>query len=128
MYPASRNRVVHLELRTDNLPRACAFFTRLFGWRAETIHVGSLPYLTLGLSDQIDGGVVESETDHPMWLPYIEVTDVYEATEEARLLEASVSLAPREGPAGWRSVIEAPAGGEIGLWQPKSRARPAATG
>lgn len=127
MSPASRNRVVHLELRTDNPPRACAFFTRLFGWRAETIHIGSLSYLTLGLDDQIDGGVVESDS-RPLWLPYVEVTDVYESTEEARLLGASVSLAPREGPVGWRSVIETPAGGEIGLWQPKSRTRPAATG
>jgi len=121
MSRASSHPVVHLELRTGNLPRACAFFTRLFGWRAETIHVGSLSYLALGLSDQIDGGVVECDTDRPLWLPYIEVTDVYETTDEARHLGASVSLTPREGPAGWRSVIAAPAGAEIGLWQPKAR-------
>jgi predicted enzyme related to lactoylglutathione lyase len=28
-------------------------------------------------------------------------------------------LSPREGPAGWRSVVATPAGGEIALWQPK---------
>jgi hypothetical protein len=30
-----------------------------------------------------------------------------------------VLLAPREGPAGWRSVVRTPAGGEIAFWQPK---------
>jgi hypothetical protein len=28
-------------------------------------------------------------------------------------------LEPREGPVGWRSVVSAPAGGELGFWQPK---------
>jgi hypothetical protein len=30
-----------------------------------------------------------------------------------------VLLTPREGPAGWRSVISAPQCGELALWQPK---------
>jgi predicted enzyme related to lactoylglutathione lyase len=42
------------------------------------------------------------------------------ATDEARALGASVLLEPREGPAGWRSVLKGPAGGEIALWQPKA--------
>lgn len=121
MHPVSSDPVVHLELRTDDLPRACAFFTRVLGWRAETIHVGSLSYLALDLGGRVDGGVVECDVDRPVWLPYLEVADVYVATRKATLLGASVSLSPREGPAGWRSVIEAPAGAQIGLWQPKSR-------
>lgn len=54
-----------------------------------------------------------------MWLPYVEVADVVEATERARLLGASVLLAPREGPVGWRSIVSAPASAEIALWEPK---------
>jgi predicted enzyme related to lactoylglutathione lyase len=114
------NPMVHLELRTANLPRACAFYTGLFGWRAETVHTGSGNYLALELGDGLEGGVVEHETERPFWLPYVEVADVAEATERARLLGASVVLSPREGPAGWRSVLAAPAGGEVALWQPKS--------
>jgi hypothetical protein len=30
-----------------------------------------------------------------------------------------VLLEPREGPAGWRSVVATPAGGEIAFWQQK---------
>jgi len=30
-----------------------------------------------------------------------------------------VLFEPREGPAGWRSVVSTPAGGEIAFWQQK---------
>jgi predicted enzyme related to lactoylglutathione lyase len=112
--------VVHLELHTANLPRACAFYTRLFGWRAEQIVTGGRSYVALGLGEGVEGGVVECETHSPLWLPYVEVPEIEAATERARALGAAVPLEPREGPAGWRSVVAGPAGGEIGLWQPKS--------
>lgn len=118
--PAPTNPTVHLELHTGNLPCAVAFYTRLFGWHAETIEVGSSSYLGLELGDGIDGGVVECGTERPLWLPYVEVADIAEATERARLLGASVRLEPREGPAGWRSVLSSPTGAEVALWQPKS--------
>jgi predicted enzyme related to lactoylglutathione lyase len=118
----SRNAVVHLELHTGNLARASAFYHELFSWRAETIHAGGGSYEALELGDRIGGGVVECDTSHPLWLPYVEVADISEATGHARLLGASVTLDPREGTAGWRSVLDVPAGGEIALWQPKARA------
>ena len=123
MTPDCKHPVVHLELHTGNLARACAFYTRLFGWRAETIDASCGSYLALELGGEIDGGVVECATERPLWLPYVEVLDVARATERARLLGASVPLEPREGPAGWRSVVSAPAGAEIALWQPKARAQ-----
>jgi predicted enzyme related to lactoylglutathione lyase len=117
MSPASP--VVHLELHTGNLARACAFYTRLFGWRVEQINVDCGSYLTLELGNGIGGGIVERDTDRSLWLPYVEVADVAAATERASLLGAKVLLDPREGPAGWRSVLAAPAGAELALWQPK---------
>ncbi len=115
------NPVVHLELNTGNLPRACAFYTQLFGWRAEMIHLGSGSYVGLELGANLEGGVAERESDTSLWLPYVEVADVAAMTERARALGASVPLEAREGPAGWRSVLEAPHGGEIALWQPKAQ-------
>jgi predicted enzyme related to lactoylglutathione lyase len=122
------NPVVHLELQTGNLPRACAFYTRLFGWQAERLEVGRGSYLALALGAAIDGGVVERDTERSLWLPYVEVADIDAATAHARELGAAVLLGPREGPAGWRAVVAAPASAEIALWQPKmsrlSRGRP----
>jgi hypothetical protein len=111
--------VVHLELHTGNLPRACGFYTQLFGWRAERVDAACGSYLTLDLGNGIEGGIVEHDTEHALWLPYVEVGDVDDVTERARRLGATVPLEPREGPAGWRSVIAAPAGAAVALWQPK---------
>jgi predicted enzyme related to lactoylglutathione lyase len=117
------NPVVHLELHTGNLPGACAFYTRMFGWRTETIHTEGGSYHALELGDRLDGGVAECGTRRPLWLPYVEVADVAAVTERAQALGAAVPLAPREGPAGWRSVIASPAGGEIAVWQSKALRR-----
>jgi predicted enzyme related to lactoylglutathione lyase len=106
-------------LRTTDLPAACSFYTELFGWRAASVRAAAASYLTLDLGSGVAGGVVEVETGPAAWIPYVEVTDVAELTERARLLGAAVPVEPREGPAGWRSVLTVPAGGEIALWQPK---------
>jgi predicted enzyme related to lactoylglutathione lyase len=114
------SRVVHLELHTGNLPRACAFYTQLFGWTAEQVPVGQSSYLALGLGQGgFEGGVVESGTAHSLWLPYVEVDDIARSTAQARELGGKVALAPREGAAGWRAVIAAPAGAGVALWQRK---------
>ena len=39
--------------------------------------------------------------------------------DRSQRLGARVLLAPREGPAGWRSVVATPAAGEVAFWQPK---------
>jgi uncharacterized protein len=112
-------RVVHLELHTGDLGRARDFYAEACGWRHEQIRVGPGSYLALGIGSQLGGGIVECETTRPLWLPYVEVPEIAEATEHARRLGAAVLLEPREGPAGWRSVVTAPAGGELAFWQPK---------
>jgi uncharacterized protein len=114
------NPVVHLELRTANLSRACAFYTELFDWKAATVHAAGGAYLALDLACDIRGGVVERENEPAMWLPYVEVASVEDATTRAAALGAVVAVEPREGPAGWRSVLAVPAGAQIALWQPKA--------
>jgi predicted enzyme related to lactoylglutathione lyase len=114
------NPVIHLELHTGDLPAASSFYERLCGWRPERIAAARGSYLALEMGNGLGGGVVQCETRRPLWLPYVRVDDVLAATERARTLGAAVLLEPREGPAGWRSVVAAPAGGEIAFWQQKS--------
>jgi hypothetical protein len=116
------NPVVHLELHTGDLPRARATYGQLCGWRAEHVQTGSGPYMALGLGDRVGGGIVECGTRRAMWLPYVQVNEIRTAAARAREFGASVLLEPREGPAGWRTVVSTPAGGEIAFWQPKERA------
>jgi predicted enzyme related to lactoylglutathione lyase len=119
MAPPVSNPVVHLELHTGDLRGARGFYGALCGWRPERIHVDCGSYLALELGGDLGGGIVECSTARPLWLPYVEVAEIAAATERARVSGASVLLEPREGPAGWRSVVAAPAAGEIALWQPK---------
>src|SRR5438270_5527351 len=109
--------VVHLELHTPNLARACGFYTRLLGWETERVSLASAAYQRLDLGAGLSGGVVECGTTRALWLPYAEVPCVAAATERAVELGASVMMAAREGPAGWRSVIVTPDGGELSLWK-----------
>lgn len=112
--------VVHLELHTADLSGAREFYTGLCGWRPEQITVPAGSYLALEMgAGPLGGGIVECAARRPLWLPYVEVEDVREATERAQELGARVVLEPREGPAGWRGVVAAPAAGELAFWQPK---------
>jgi predicted enzyme related to lactoylglutathione lyase len=118
----SGKRVVHLELHTGDLAGARDFYAGVCGWRPERIQAPNGSYVTLEMGRRLGGGIVECAARRPIWLPYVEVTDVGEATERAQDLGASVILQPRDGPAGWRSVVAEPAAGELAFWQPKRRA------
>ena len=111
--------LAHLELHTPDGGAARAFYSELLGWRPEVIEAAERSYLALDLGDGPSGGIVECGTERALWLPYVSVPDIVVATERARELGAEVTLEPREGPAGWRSVIAVSGAGEIALWQAK---------
>ena len=111
--------VVHLELHTGDQAAASAFYARLLRWRPELVEARCGSYLALELGCGLGGGIVECATERPLWLPYVEVDQIDEQTERARQLGARVLLEPREGPAGWRSVVSTPEAGQIAFWQPK---------
>lgn len=119
MATAPSHPVVHLELHTGDMVAACAFYARLCGWRPERVECGESSYLAMAMGGGMDAGVVECNTTRPTWLPYVEVGHIGQATERARTLGAAVLLEPREGPVGWRSIIDSPTAGEIAFWQPK---------
>jgi uncharacterized protein len=119
MNPAAFNRVVHLELHTSDLAGARAFYAELCGWLPQQIDTRHGSYLALELGSRLGGGMMQCPIEAPLWLPYVEVAQIAATTERARGLGASVLLEPREGPAGWRSVVKTRSGGEIALWQSK---------
>jgi predicted enzyme related to lactoylglutathione lyase len=107
--------IVHLELHTCDLASASNFYERLLEWQAERIETPGGSYVALGLG----GGVVQCGVARAVWLPYVEVDRIERATEHARRLGAAVLVEPREGPAGWRSVVSRVDAGEVALWQSK---------
>jgi uncharacterized protein len=119
MKPGVSSAVVHLELHTGDLAAAHAFYANLCGWRPEQVETRHGSYLALDIGGGIGGGIVQCPTDRPLWLPYVEVPEIREMTDRARGLGARVLLEPREGPAGWRSVVATREAAEIAFWQPK---------
>jgi predicted enzyme related to lactoylglutathione lyase len=117
-------RLVHLELHTHDLSGASTFYHRLFGWRTERLDTRWGTYHGLALAGALGAGMVECAARRPLWLPYVQVADIEAATERGRALGATMLLEPREGPAGWRSVLASSDGGEIALWQPKRALAP----
>jgi predicted enzyme related to lactoylglutathione lyase len=115
--------VVHLELHTANVTGASALYSELCGWLPELVETDAGRYLTFEFGTALAAGVVESGVDRPIWLPYVKVERIDDATERARRLGAAVAIEPREGPLGWRSVVSTHAGGELAFWQPKGGAR-----
>ena len=112
--------VVHLELHTANLARACDFYSRVCGWRVEQVAAGARSYQAFDWAGDLPGGVVECGTVRSLWLPYVEVDGIEAATKRAERAGATVMFGPREGPAGWRSVVSVPDGAELAFWQPKA--------
>jgi predicted enzyme related to lactoylglutathione lyase len=119
MTPTRPKPLVHLELHTDNQARAIAFYSQLVSWRPERIEAAGRSYLAMDIGEGLGGGIVECGSQPALWLPYVAVPHVEQATDRAEELGATVTLQPREGPAGWRSVVSAPDAGEIALWQSK---------
>jgi predicted enzyme related to lactoylglutathione lyase len=111
--------IVHLELHTSDLAQARSLYAELLRWRPQRVDTDSGSYLALELGDRLGGGIVECDVPRALWLPYVEVDRIEHATARAAELGATVLLAPREGPAGWRSVVSTPSGGEIAFWQQK---------
>jgi predicted enzyme related to lactoylglutathione lyase len=111
--------VVHLELHTGDGAGARDFYSGVCRWHTEQVGHANGSYLALALGRGLGGGIVECQTPRPLWLPYVEVPDIAAATDRACGLGAKVMLDPREGPAGWRSVVKTAAGGEIAFWQQK---------
>jgi predicted enzyme related to lactoylglutathione lyase len=111
--------IVHLELHTSDLAQARSLYGELLSWRPDPIDTESGPYLALELGDGLGGGIVQCGTQRSVWIPYVKVDEIERVTARATELGATMLLEPREGPAGWRSVVSTPAGGEIAFWQQK---------
>jgi uncharacterized protein len=119
MTSISPSPLAHLELHTHDRAGASSYFRELLGWRSEHVEAAGREYLALDLGHGLGGGIVECGTERALWLPYVSVPDIRIATDRAERLGARVLLEPREGPAGWRSVVCVPESGEVAFWQSK---------
>lgn len=117
------NPFVHVELTTKNIEKAKEFYGKLFDWQFEIVPVGSSgTYTMIKVGDGTGGGMFQMDDAPPMWLSYVLVDNIKQATEKAKLLGAKVYRENHEVPGmGWLSIFTDPEGAMLALWQPKAR-------
>jgi len=118
------NPFVHVELATTDLPKAKAFYAKLFDWKLKDLPL-STPggtYTIIEVGKGTGGGMMKQMIPGApsAWMPYVLVTDIDAATKKAKKLRAKVmkDVTEVEG-MGWLSIIVDPTGAVLGLWEPK---------
>jgi uncharacterized protein len=116
------NPFVHVELNTNDVGTAKAFYSALFDWKLEDVPMGPASYTMIGVGVGTAGGLVQ----HPVpgassaWLAYVMVDDVAAATEKAKSLGAKLMQDVTEVQGlGSLSIIVDPTGASLALWKPK---------
>ena len=115
----TEKHIVWHDLMTTDVERAQRFYTELLGWRYEIEHAtdfawghGEADYPLIVADGMAHGGMIESTSDGPAyWLPYFQVQDVDEVTDNAKTLGAVIERHPFDVPGvGRNAVIRDPQG------------------
>ncbi|HEY6912128.1 MAG TPA: VOC family protein [Myxococcales bacterium] len=117
------NPFVHIELQTNDLAKAKAFYSRLFDWKLEDVPMEGGSYTMINVGEGTGGGMIKSQAlagAPPQWLAYVAVADVAASTRKAKELGAKVVMDKTGvGEIGWMSILTDPTGANFALWQPK---------
>jgi len=117
------NPFVHVELMTSDVNKAKEFFGKLFKWKLEdTKAAGDMDYTMVKVGEGTGGGIMKNPMPNApsMWVAYVEVDDVVQATAKVKSLGGKVmkDVTDIKG-MGSFSIITDPTGAMLGLWQSK---------
>ena len=111
---------VHLELNTDDIQHARAFYEQVLGWSFDDVPIGGETYTQINTPNAPGGGIqLKADEGLPAhWMPYIAVADVADTVSRARSGGARilVDTSDVEGHSPV-AVIADPAGAIFGIWQ-----------
>jgi uncharacterized protein len=116
------NPFVHVELNTTSLPKAKAFYSKLFQWKLKKLPVPTPggDYTLIFVGGGTGGGMMKQKIPGAtsQWLPYVLVDDIDKATKQAKKLGATILKEVDEVKGrGWLSIIVDPTGAMLGLWE-----------
>ena len=119
------NPFCHAELATTNVPKAKAFYGKLFKWKLKDLpmHTPAGGYTMIEVGDGVGGGMMEQMMPGAGsgWMPYVLVKDIDASTKKAKKLGAKICKGVTEVEGmGWLSIIVDPTGAMLGLWEPKA--------
>jgi predicted enzyme related to lactoylglutathione lyase len=116
------NPFVHVELASTDVGKAKQFYGQLFDWKLEDMSFPFGTYTTIGVGEGTGGGMMQQMMPGApsMWMAYVLVGDIQEATRKAQSLGAKlVKEVTPVADMGWFSIIADPTGAMLGLWQTK---------
>jgi predicted enzyme related to lactoylglutathione lyase len=117
------NPFCHIELNTDDVAKAKAFYRRIFKWKFANMKMGpGVVYTMIDVGKGAGGGIWTCpmpEAPKHQWLPYVEVDSVVKTVAKAAKAGATVvmpyqSLGEGMGALG---VFIDPQGVQIGVWE-----------
>jgi predicted enzyme related to lactoylglutathione lyase len=116
------NAFCHIELSTDDVPKAKKFYKGLFKWKLRPFPGG---YTMIDVGKGTGGGMMQKQMpEQPTaWMPYVEVDDVKKTIAKAKKLGADVKVEYMEIPNGMGAfgVFVDPSGAAIGVWEVAKR-------
>jgi predicted enzyme related to lactoylglutathione lyase len=121
------NPFIHVELNTTDLPKAKAFYKKLFKWKLADVPMDDKQkYTMIDVGKGTGGGMMKQMIPGTgsAWMPYVVVDDIEASTKKAGKIGATVLKGVTEVMGmGWLSVLADPTGAIFGLWKPKRRRR-----
>jgi len=112
------NPFVHVELATNDLPKAKDFYSKLFNWKLKD--EPDFGYTLIEPGSGPEGGMMKNPVPGvpSHWLAYVQVDDVAASAAKAKSMGATICKEKTEVPGfGWFVVITDPTGAALGLWE-----------
>ena len=111
-----------IELTTSDGAAAKAFYSSLFGWKANEIPMGpgEPPYVMLEKNGKQVGALYENRKAPTNWLSYVAVESADDSAKTAKDLDANLIAEPFDVmDVGRMAVVQDPQGAIFALWQAK---------
>ena len=111
------------ELMTSDPAAAGDFYGKLFGWKTETMDMGTGPYNVIKVGDAAIGGIMGKPPGAPkdmpsMWGSYVTVANLDETLAAVKRLGGGVLMEPMEvKTVGRMAVIRDPQGAALSVIQ-----------
>jgi uncharacterized protein len=111
------------ELVTSDPKAACEFYGKLFGWKTESMDMGSGPYNVIKVGDAAIGGIMGKPPGTPadmppMWGTYVTVANLDETLAAVKRLGGGVLMEPMDvKTVGRMAVIRDPQGAALSVIQ-----------
>ena len=108
-------RIKHIEIAGVDGAALRSFYAELFDWKIERRAIAGIDYYDVGLDGEPSAGIRHEPKGKPEIVVYIEVQDLDDSVEKARVLGANVRIPPMAYGELRFALIEDPEGNPIGL-------------